>query len=126
MLRYTGVPRLENAIGVDVEVLVRTKLDFDVAYIENLCIRGKQLSGALIPEHRVILVEAFDIGSVAVLRSLMNAPILSSISETPVLRRCLSRMATLSSALPMTLELLRIRPGKSDGKFSQTSSPRRC
>ncbi|MGB6953597.1 MAG: ImmA/IrrE family metallo-endopeptidase [Candidatus Cybelea sp.] len=61
MLRYTGVPRLENAIGVDVEVLVRTKLDFDVAYIENLCIRGKQLSGALIPEHRVILVEAFDI-----------------------------------------------------------------
>lgn len=61
MLRYTGAPRLGNGIGIDVEALVRDKLDFDVAYIDTLEIRGKRLSGALVPEHKVILIEASDI-----------------------------------------------------------------
>ena len=61
MLRYSGAPRLDNGIAIDVERLVRETFDIDVAYIDGLKIRGRPIAGALIPEHKILLVEASDI-----------------------------------------------------------------
>jgi len=61
MLRHVRLPRLSNRIGVDIETLMREAFDFDVAYIENLELRGRSILGLLVPERRLVLVEARDL-----------------------------------------------------------------
>src|SRR5438309_1046776 len=61
MVRMTGMPRLKNGIAVDIVTILRDQLDFDVAYIRNLSIKGKAASGALIPDRKLVLIEASDI-----------------------------------------------------------------
>jgi Zn-dependent peptidase ImmA (M78 family) len=60
LVRFAHIPRLTNGIGIDVESLMREAFDFDVAYIERLELRGRSILGLLIPEHRLVLVEAND------------------------------------------------------------------
>jgi Zn-dependent peptidase ImmA (M78 family) len=54
------IPRLNNGVAVDVARLIEERYDFDIAYIPNLVLNGVQLQGALLPEHRLIIVEAND------------------------------------------------------------------
>lgn len=61
MLRFAYLPRLSNGIGIDIEALMREAFDFDVAYIENLELRGRSVLGLLVPERKLVLVEAEDI-----------------------------------------------------------------
>lgn len=61
MIRITGTPRLGNGVAVDIVGILRERLDFDVAYIRELSIRGKPASGALVPDRKLVLVEANDI-----------------------------------------------------------------
>lgn len=60
MLRFAYLPRLSNGIGIDIEALMRDAFDFDVAYIEKLELRGRSILGLLLPERRLVLVEAND------------------------------------------------------------------
>lgn len=61
LFRYAGRPRMANGIAIDVVALVRQTFDLDVAYIDGLTIRGQRLLGALVPERKLLLVEAGDI-----------------------------------------------------------------
>lgn len=61
ILRFAHVPRLSNGIAVDIEALMREAFDFDVAYIEKLELRGRAILGLLVPERKIVLVEANDI-----------------------------------------------------------------
>ena len=58
ILWKSGTPRRPNGWAVDVEGILMTYCGFDVAYVPQLSLGGARLSGAILPEQRVVLVES--------------------------------------------------------------------
>jgi Zn-dependent peptidase ImmA (M78 family) len=58
ILSKSGTPRRPNGFAVDVEGILTMYCHFDVAHIPRLSLGGVSLSGAIVPERMVVLVEA--------------------------------------------------------------------
>lgn len=58
VLAKTRTPRRPNAFAVDIEAIVRDFCRFDIAHVPSLSVRGMKLSGAVIPDYMVVLVDA--------------------------------------------------------------------
>jgi Zn-dependent peptidase ImmA (M78 family) len=61
VLHNSGTPRLPNGIAVDVERIIRTRHDIDVAFVPNLVLGGQKLAGLYSPRHLAVVVESNDI-----------------------------------------------------------------